>query len=93
MMMKTVRKHFECYGEVQGVGFRWICRQSASACGVTGWVRNEYDGSVTLELQGSEEQIAGVIDMLKKDSWIRIRHMDVREAPVDGEERSFRVRY
>ena len=57
MTKKTVRKHFEFYGEVQGVGFRWICRQSASACGVTGWVRNEYDGSVTLELQGSEEQI------------------------------------
>ena len=93
MTKKTVRKHFECYGEVQGVGFRWICRQSASACGVTGWVRNEYDGSVSLELQGSEEQIAAVIDMLKNDSWVRIRHMDETEIPVDEEERSFSVRY
>ncbi len=91
MKKKTVRKHYSFYGEVQGVGFRWTCRQSASACGVTGWVRNEYDGSVTLEIQGNEEQLSAMIDMLQNDSWIRIRHMDVTEVPVDEAERSFRV--
>ena len=45
-------------GEVQGVGFRWTSRRVALEAGCTGWVRNESDGSVTLELQGTDEQIA-----------------------------------
>ena len=44
-------------GEVQGVGFRWTCRNIASNIGLTGWVRNEDDGSVTLELQGLDDAI------------------------------------
>ena len=39
-------------GEVQGVGFRWTARRIAQDLGLTGWVRNEYDGSVRMELQG-----------------------------------------
>src|SRR3712207_4878468 len=45
------RLHLVFVGEVQGVGFRWTARHAADACGCTGWVRNESDGSVTLELQ------------------------------------------
>ncbi|MBX3389038.1 MAG: acylphosphatase [Phycisphaeraceae bacterium] len=40
-------------GRVQGVGFRATCRWIASSHPVTGWVRNEHDGNVTLEAQGS----------------------------------------
>lgn len=39
-------------GHVQGVGFRATSRQLARDLPVTGWVRNEPDGSVTLEAQG-----------------------------------------
>ena len=39
-------------GEVQGVGFRWTARKVAQELGLTGWVRNEPDGSVSMELQG-----------------------------------------
>jgi acylphosphatase len=39
-------------GEVQGVGFRWTARRIATDLGLTGWVRNEPDGSVSMELQG-----------------------------------------
>ena len=45
-------------GEVQGVGFRWTSRSVANRLGVTGWVRNEWDGSVSAEIQGTGEQIA-----------------------------------
>lgn len=45
-------------GEVQGVGFRWTSRRLANGLGLTGWVRNEWDGSVSMELQGSDDQIA-----------------------------------
>lgn len=45
-------------GQVQGVGFRWTAMRAAHDAGCTGWVRNEYDGSVSMELQGTNEQIA-----------------------------------
>ena len=45
-------------GEVQGVGFRWTSLRCAEELGLTGWVRNEWDGTVSMELQGTGEQIA-----------------------------------
>jgi len=55
------RKHIVFYGWVQGVGFRYRARHAADLYGCTGWVRNEYDGSVSMEIQGEEENI---------DNWI-----------------------
>ena len=45
-------------GEVQGVGFRWVSSRLANQIGLSGWVHNEWDGSVTMEMQGTSEQIA-----------------------------------
>jgi acylphosphatase len=45
-------------GEVQGVGFRWTTRRLANSLQLTGWVRNEWDGSVSMELQGTDAQIS-----------------------------------
>ena len=53
---RRVAAHF--VGMVQGVGFRWTCREIAHELGITGWVRNEYDGSVSLEIQGEGTDIA-----------------------------------
>ena len=56
-----IRKRIVFSGWVQGVGFRYRARHAAEHLGATGWVRNEYDGSVTMEIQGTQEQIDGVI--------------------------------
>lgn len=45
------------YGRVQGVGFRYFTRKVAGETGVSGYVNNEYDGSVYIEAEGSEEQL------------------------------------
>ena len=47
-----IRRRYQIYGRVQGVGFRYTVVQAANALGLTGWVRNERDGTVTTELQG-----------------------------------------
>jgi acylphosphatase len=45
---RLVRAH----GQVQGVGFRYACVLQARALGLTGWVRNRFDGTVEALLQG-----------------------------------------
>ena len=49
-MMNILRKHIIFYGWVQGVGFRYRARHAAELYGCTDWVRNEWDGSVTMEM-------------------------------------------
>lgn len=44
-------------GRVQGVGFRATCHAIARDHDVRGWVRNEPDGSVTLEAQGDPDEL------------------------------------
>jgi acylphosphatase len=60
-MMIIVRKHITFHGWAQSVGFRYRARHAAELYGCTGRVRNEWDGSVTMEIQGTEEAIDKVI--------------------------------
>ena len=89
---KILRKSFWFSGDVQGVGFRWRARQAAGAVGATGWIRNNGDGSVSMELQGTEAQIDRVIMSLEQGRFIRIGAMDVRSIPPAEDERGFSVR-
>ena len=84
-----IRKHIRFWGRVQGVGFRYRAYHAANAVGATGWVRNEYDGSVTMEIQGTEEQIDQVILLIEKGRFVRIENMDTRTIPVKEEEKGF----
>ena len=83
-----IRRHIEFYGQVQGVGFRYRARHAAALYGVTGWVRNEYDGSVTMELQGEEAQIDQVILAIERGAFVRIENMQERQIPVVEDERA-----
>ena len=91
-MSDAIRKRLILYGDVQGVGLRWRARHAAAAVGATGWIRNERDGSVSLELQGSEEQLDRVLDSLERGLYIQIRAMDVRSIPPEEDERGFVTR-
>jgi acylphosphatase len=44
-------------GRVQGIGFRATARSRARSLGVSGWVRNNPDGSVEAELEGPSERV------------------------------------
>ena len=90
-MHKIIRKRITFYGWVQGVGFRYRARHAAELCGVSGWVRNNPDSSVTMEIQGTEEQIDKVILLIERGTYIRIENMDCRSIPVDPEDKYFRI--
>ncbi|MBQ3706310.1 MAG: acylphosphatase [Clostridia bacterium] len=88
-MNPLIRKHIIFTGSVQGVGFRYRARHAAELYGCTGWVRNEYDGSVVMEIQGTEEQIDRVILAVERGTFVRIENMDAKRIPVVADERGF----
>lgn len=51
-------------GRVQGVSFRIWTRREAERLGVTGWVRNERDGSVAAMIVGSDAALANMVERL-----------------------------
>ncbi len=83
-----IRKAITFTGTVQGVGFRWRARHAANLYGCTGWCRNEWDGTVTMEIQGEEDRIDRVLLALQQGRFIEIERMDVQTIPLK-EERAF----
>jgi acylphosphatase len=53
-------------GRVQGVSFRLWTRDEAERLGLSGWVRNEADGSVTALIVGAEGAISTMLDRFWK---------------------------
>ena len=53
-------------GDVQGVSFRWYCRERAKAAGVSGFVRNLGDGSVEAAFEGKPEAIDSMIEWCRR---------------------------
>jgi acylphosphatase len=74
-----VRASFQ--GRVQGVGFRATARDIASRHPVAGWVRNEPDGSVTLEAQGDPAAVDAFLADLSRVMARTIRTSDRAEVP------------
>ncbi|HCC01344.1 MAG TPA: acylphosphatase [Ruminococcaceae bacterium] len=86
-----IRRRYRFTGFVQGVGFRFRAYHSAQLLGLTGWVRNEYDGSVTMEVQGERQKIDSMIDKIQNGIYINIDHTDFKELPLNPDERSFEI--
>lgn len=73
------------HGEVQGVFFRDSCRTEARSAGVTGWVRNEYDGSVHAHVEGSPDAVEAMLAWLRHGPrQARVEHVDVTPAEPAG---------
>jgi acylphosphatase len=49
-------------GMVQGVSFRAYARRQAQQLGVTGWIRNEKDGSVVGHFEGPDDAVDALVD-------------------------------
>ncbi|MGN0314643.1 MAG: acylphosphatase, partial [Fusicatenibacter sp.] len=63
----------------------------AQAIGVTGWVKNEWDGTVVMEAQGTKEQLDLLVEKLRTRNFIRIDYAAELEIPL-VEELGFHVR-
>ena len=89
--MNKIRKHLFFSGRVQGVGFRYKAYYIAQSLGLTGWVRNCYDGRVEMEVQGTLEDIDQLIIQLKQQRYIDIDTIEAKSMDT-RQENSFSVR-
>ncbi len=89
MSEAIIRRHLIFSGTVQGVGFRWRARRAAELYGVTGWVRNDRSGSVSMELQGTAAQIDMVLRAIERGLYIRVEELRARTIPTEEDERGF----
>jgi len=53
-------------GRVQGVGFRWSAVREARRRRITGFVKNQYDGSVYIEAEGPQDQLLDYLEWCRK---------------------------
>ena len=91
--MSSIRRRWRFTGTVQGVGFRYYARAAALHLGLTGWVANNWDGSVTLEAQGTRAALDELVPTIERaNRWARIEGVEVTDLPAEDREYGFAVR-
>ena len=80
-----VRSHVWVTGRVQGVGFRGFVAYSDQRLGVTGWVRNEPDGTVRCRAEGPAEAVARFVDWCRRGPrWATVERVEVTDVDRRG---------
>ena len=59
-----------------GGGIPFTARLLVCRLGLTGWVKNLWDGRVEMEVQGTEDEIRRLIQGLQEGPYIRIEGME-----------------
>jgi acylphosphatase len=79
-------------GRVQGVGFRYTAVSLAQDLDLTGWVKNEFDGSVSLVAEGAEESLMELLSAIRLSNLGKyITNELVRRSTATGEFTGFTV--
>ena len=90
-----MNRHFSIRvsGRVQGVGFRYAVKSRARELNLKGWVENQLDGSVLVEIQGEEGKCTEFINWCRRGpgySWVE--EIEIREKEP-GELNRFHIRH
>lgn len=91
-MSKQIRQRLTFTGRVQGVGFRYTASHIADNLGLTGWVYNEWDGSVVMEVQGQEHIIEQMLQILDRGVFIQIDNIERKAVPLKEHETTFQIK-
>lgn len=93
MSQATKRLEATIHGRVQGVYFRGTTREQARALGLTGWVRNEYDGTVRVVAEGDQPTLTRLLSFLHQGPpGAHVTHVDPHWRDATGEFTGFHVR-
>lgn len=93
-MDQEVSAHVIIAGRVQGVFFRVETQKAARRLGVTGWVRNQLDGTVEALIEGPREDVEALIAWCHQGpSMSRVDRVDVDWKEYTGAFDRFDVTY
>jgi acylphosphatase len=88
-----LRAHLSIRGRVQGVNFRYFTHLQALSLGLTGWVRNLWDGRVEVVFEGEEASVRKMVEWCQSGPpAARVDAVDVTWEPPSGEFADFEVR-
>ena len=80
-----IRRRVVVQGFVQGVFFRDTVRRAAVATGVTGWIRNNRDGTVEAVLEGESAAVGRIVEVCRTGPrGARVDRVDVLEEEPEG---------
>ena len=89
-----VRLEARVSGRVQGVYFRGSTHGEAQGLNLTGWVKNNRDGSVSVVAEGPRPQLELLLDYLHKGPGAaEVEHVATNWAIATGEFSSFQTRW
>jgi acylphosphatase len=92
--MEKVRVHVFVEGRVQGVFFRANTRGEANLLGLTGWVKNCWDGRVEAVFEGEKKKVERIIAWCKKGPLgALVRNVETSWEQATGEYDTFSIRY
>ena len=80
-----IRRRVRVHGHVQGVFFRETIRRLAERNGVTGWVRNNRDGTVEAVFEGEPDAVARLVDFCRSGPrGASVDRVDVFDEAAEG---------
>jgi len=80
------------FGRVQGVGYRYFCYRKALSLNLNGWVKNNFDGSVSTFAEGDMTAVEGYVEELKTGCHgSKVEKMDVVWKDYSGQYVSFEI--
>jgi acylphosphatase len=81
-------------GHVQGVGFRAFTADVAQNLDLSGWVRNDSDGSVECEAQGPKETLEQfIINLQQGPCFSKVQGVEHHQRPTVRQEKAFHIRH
>ena len=89
--MKRCRVRYE--GRVQGVGFRVRAVCQSTGLNVHGFVRNEPDGSVLMDVEGTDEDVRQLLDRIEVEMRGNIEASLVEALAVRGHRGGLAIQY
>jgi acylphosphatase len=88
------RVNVRVFGDVHYVGFRFSTIEVARDLGLTGWVKNESDGSVQIMAEGEKEKLENLVTWAKKGPMLaKVKKIETSWGSSTGEFSSFDVSY
>ncbi len=83
-----MKKRLECRitGRVQMVMFRDFAQRKATRSGITGFVKNNPDGSVTMVAEGEDQNLQTLLEKLKQGPLLaRVDHVEATWTEARGD--------